>query len=123
MASNLETILRGSEADNILTGGGGNDCLTGHGGNDTLTGGAGEDAFFFTTDSAGIDIIADFEVGVDTLDVIDLSLGVSDVNALIAGAQQSGADVLLTFGDKHQVHLQGVQTTALSIDSFVFLPE
>ena len=120
VASNQDTILRGSETDNILTGGSGRDRLTGHGGSDTLTGGAGADTFFFTTESAGVDTITDFEAGVDTFDVSALSLGVSDVNALIAGAEQQGADVLLTFSDNHQVRLQGVQTTVLRVGSFTF---
>ena len=75
-----------------------------------------------TADSAGVDTITDFEVGIDTLDVSGLSLGVSDVNDLIAGAvNQQGTDVLLTFSDTHQVRLQGIQATSLSINNFSLL--
>ncbi|MEB3358472.1 MAG: calcium-binding protein [Synechococcales bacterium] len=77
-------LLTGSNGDDILTGGPGSDDLTGNGGNDVLIGdssndvldgglgndaligGEGEDRFIITPNS-GVDIIFDFEVGVDRL--------------------------------------------------------
>ena len=118
VASNQDSILRGSETDNILTGGSGRDRLTGHGGNDTLTGGGGADAFFFTEDSAGVDTITDFEVGTDTFDISALNLGTSDLNALLATAEQTGNDVLLTLTNDHQVHIQGIQVASLTVSNF-----
>ena len=118
VASNQDSILRGSETDNILTGGSGDDRLTGHSGNDTLTGGGGADAFFFTEDSAGVDTITDFEVGIDTFDISALNLGTSDFNALLATAEQTGSDVLLTLTNNHQIHIQGVEIASLTASGF-----
>lgn len=52
-----------------LTGGNGNDYLVGGNLNDTLTGGAGADTFGYTTLSDGLDIITDFVVADDTIQV------------------------------------------------------
>ncbi|MBR9822811.1 MAG: hypothetical protein GYB51_17650 [Rhodobacteraceae bacterium] len=69
--------LTGSDRDDALTGGGGDDALLGGAGADilvdgsgadTLTGGAGADIFALSADGE-IDVIADFELGVDRLDL------------------------------------------------------
>ncbi len=65
----------GSATDNAITGGSGADTLNGLAGNDLLTGGAGSDRFIYTatTDSGTNallrDIINDFTVGADRIDV------------------------------------------------------
>ncbi len=62
----LTNILIGNSAANQLSGGAGNDTLDGGTGNNTLTGGGGQDTFKFT--SAGhIDVITDFVVVDDTI--------------------------------------------------------
>ncbi|MEM9262337.1 MAG: calcium-binding protein, partial [Pseudomonadota bacterium] len=58
--------LSGGDARDELTGGDGNDRLNGDGGNDILTGGAGADLFIFSL-NGGMDIITDYEVGVDRI--------------------------------------------------------
>jgi Ca2+-binding RTX toxin-like protein len=55
------------EGDDLLSGGAGNDWLHGDKGDDTLTGGAGIDRFIFSGDWA-VDVVTDFENGVDKLD-------------------------------------------------------
>ncbi|PJE30363.1 Ca2+-binding protein, RTX toxin-related [Pseudooceanicola antarcticus] len=69
--------LSGTSRDDALTGGGGDDQLDGGGGDDilvdgsgadTLTGGAGADIFALSADGE-TDVIADFELGVDRLDL------------------------------------------------------
>ncbi|MEM6624730.1 MAG: hypothetical protein AAF674_21135 [Pseudomonadota bacterium] len=58
--------IQGSAAVNVLDGGAGNDQFWGRGGDDTLTGGDGADIFHFALGD-GIDLITDFEVGVDRI--------------------------------------------------------
>ena len=65
-----DQILGGTGADDIR-GGAGDDILVDGAGRDTLYGGAGEDVFVLRADGA-IDVIADFEVGIDRLDMGDL---------------------------------------------------
>ena len=82
---NANLILFGGANGDTLIGGAGTDLIVGGGGSDELTGGAGADVFRFdaATDSEGDgDIIHDFEVG---LDLIDLSR--IDANETVAGDQ------------------------------------
>lgn len=60
--------LIGRDCDNVLTGGAGNDLLDGRGGNDTLIGGGGHDTFRFTG-QFGQDVIMDFSLTDDTIDL------------------------------------------------------
>ncbi|KII75821.1 calcium-binding protein [Vibrio renipiscarius] len=68
--------LRGGSGNDVLDGGTGNDILIGGLGNDILTGGLGADIFKWVDqgDSARSDndVIKDFEVGVDKLDISEL---------------------------------------------------
>mgnify|MGYP000911938399 CR=1 FL=1 len=69
--------LVGSVRDDRLFGNGGDDLIRGGQGADYLSGGAGADTFKFTavsdSTSAGYDVIADFETGIDKIDVVDLA--------------------------------------------------
>ncbi len=62
--------IEGGAGDDTLTGGVGNDTVAGGAGNDTLTGGGGSDIFVFAAGD-GDDTITDFEVGIDTLELLD----------------------------------------------------
>lgn len=70
--------LRGDAGNDILDGDNGNDRLNGGAGQDTLTGGAGEDTFVFSNiadSTVGVgDVITDFEVGIDLIDVSALGI-------------------------------------------------
>ena len=69
--------VQGDEGNDLIDGGQGDDNLTGGAGLDTLTGGAGHDLFYFDTLAAGTfdgkafmpDLITDFHVGEDRIDV------------------------------------------------------
>jgi Ca2+-binding RTX toxin-like protein len=82
----LNNVIVGNAAANIIAGGLGADTLTGGLGADTLTGGGGADRFVYaltTTAESGVtagtrDVITDFTVGVDR---IDLSAIDANVNA------------------------------------------
>lgn len=85
-------IVRGGNGDDLLLGGGGDDTIGGGPGNDTLIGGDGADQFNFDT-SKGARIVADFEVGTDTLKLSDL--GGAGTYTMTPGSGD-GNDLLIT---------------------------
>ena len=68
----------------------------------------------------GADIITDFQDGIDLLDVSAFNFGVTDLQSIIAGAQQIGNDTLLTFASNNTALLEGVQTGVIDTSDFVF---
>ncbi|MBT9314567.1 phytase [Leptothoe spongobia] len=90
----------GDDGDDLLTGGLGNDTLTG----DNFSGGQGADTFAFAV-GHGTDVITDFEVGIDTIGLLDgLSFG-----AITQTLQ--GSDLLLNTGGETLAVLEEVTTT------------
>lgn len=79
----IENLVGGASGDqligdagrNVIEGGGGDDALLGGLGADVLTGGAGADIFIYRDDddadhaATPIEVIADFESGVDKIDI------------------------------------------------------
>jgi Ca2+-binding RTX toxin-like protein len=49
-------------------------------GTDTLTGGSGNDTFVFNTPETGIDVITDFTVSVDRIQINQVEFGATDTN-------------------------------------------
>lgn len=70
--------LTGSALDDTIVGGAGNDTIIGGGAGDALYGGAGEDVFKYLSASdsnnAALDILHDFQTGVDKIDLTALNL-------------------------------------------------
>lgn len=98
-------ILFGHLDNDVLVGGAGNDWMHGGAGNDTMTGGAGTDTFVYDNVSAiGFDIITDFVIGEDKIDVSALNVpgaataaGFSSAAAfLLTYAAQDGNDVIFS---------------------------
>ncbi|MBK3455443.1 retention module-containing protein [Pseudomonas sp. MF6754] len=84
VGSNFNDFLTGNGNNNLISGGLGNDTLKGEGGDDiliggpgnnTLTGGPGADTFQYLTGGNGHDVITDFAVGTDKLDLSQLLQG------------------------------------------------
>jgi Ca2+-binding RTX toxin-like protein len=68
--SNIEQFnVSGTQYADLLLGGGAGDTLTGGAANDTLTGGTGADNFRFNSSNEGVDLITDFSVVDDTIQV------------------------------------------------------
>jgi Ca2+-binding RTX toxin-like protein len=67
--NSLDNTILGNSGANTLIGGDGNDYINGGAGRDILYGGAGEDKFVFnsTADFNAVDMIMDFEFGLDTI--------------------------------------------------------
>ncbi|TCS36271.1 Calx-beta domain-containing protein [Paucimonas lemoignei] len=59
-----DTLIGGAGGD-ILRGGSGDDVLIGGAGRDVLQGGSGADLFVYNSPSEGMDVIQDFEAGID----------------------------------------------------------
>ncbi len=68
-------VLRGGGGADSLSGGRGNDTLEGGAGTDTLEGGAGMDVFRFLSAADGADLIVDFALGTDRVEVAAVALG------------------------------------------------
>ncbi|WP_179379322.1 beta strand repeat-containing protein [Jannaschia marina] len=113
-ASDDADVLIGSDVDNRLVGGDGDDLLSGEGGDDILTGGAGADTFRFAPGD-GNDVVTDFQLGTDRLQIDDFGPDFSASDALT----QDGSDALLTFEDGSTVRLVGVDATQFSEDDFL----
>ena len=81
-------VLNGGNGGDIMQGDAGDDTLVGGGARDTLTGGAGLDIFKYSaiadsgTTSALRDLIADFSIGSDRINLADI-----DANTLVGGNQ------------------------------------
>lgn len=86
-------VLWGNAVDNVLEGRGGNDVLDGFAGDDTLWGGEGADLFQFHNVETG-DTIADFETGVDAIDLRPFGF-----DSFIGGAEFSETAGELRFAD------------------------
>jgi hypothetical protein len=65
--NNSNNTLAGADGNDYLEGRGGNDLLIGNDGRDVLVGGNGFDVFAFNSPDEGIDIIKDFQLGVDSI--------------------------------------------------------
>lgn len=63
----FNNLLQGRLGGDVLKGGAGDDVLNGGAGKDTMTGGVGADRFVFDTTAGGRDLITDFDVAVDKI--------------------------------------------------------
>lgn len=90
--------VTGQQGNDRLDGAAGTDTLDGALGNDVLEGGADADIFVL---SEGLDLILDFEDGIDLIDLTGAGIRFSDLTAVQAGAnvQLGHADGLLTINN------------------------
>jgi Ca2+-binding RTX toxin-like protein len=107
----------------ILVGGAGNDILHGGQGNDVLLGGAGSDQFQFSGLN-GTDRIADFQQGLDKIDITGYGAALSSFSDLAGHIAQVGADVHVDLGAKvtgaGMIVLQNTQMAAMGASDFTF---
>lgn len=110
-------FILGGAADDVLRGGAEGDILNGGEGRDTLTGGAGVDLFMIG--DLGEEVITDFTIGDDVLDIADLVAGnAGDLNSFIQASFDGsnttiGIDIdgSATAYTDAQIILEGVQLT------------
>ncbi|WP_368040320.1 calcium-binding protein, partial [Ruegeria atlantica] len=111
---NGNDILVGGNGDDRLYGGSGRDRLDGNNASDVLTGGSDADVFVFHTQwDTGNDIITDFELGVDELEMRGLTFVELDFENT-----GSGSRVNWTNGS---VELEGISISYLTEDQFTFI--
>ncbi|MEL7315346.1 MAG: pre-peptidase C-terminal domain-containing protein, partial [Cyanobacteria bacterium J06559_3] len=114
-----DDILSGDAGDDLIYGDDGDDILMGVTGNDTLIGdnfsnGSGSDTFVFGNGD-GTDTILDFEVGIDSIGLVEGALIFADLtitqegNTTLLGVASSGETLAV---------LNGVQASALTESSF-----
>jgi Ca2+-binding RTX toxin-like protein len=121
-------ILYGEDGNDDLWGQRGDDILYGGDGSDTLSGGYGlgstydsfgMDTFVFHLESLSEDVITDFDLVGDIIDLSHSSLSqLNDYTDL--NATQDGDDVLLTLGNNHLIRILNVLINELDNSSFAF---
>ena len=108
-----DVILYGTDGHDILTGSGVGDTLSGGKGRDTLSGGEGYDVFAFAPEGWS-DVITDFEVGIDKIDVV--ALGIRDRSDI----QTEGEMVIFNTSQGGRVRLEGVDAAQLGDSDFIW---
>lgn len=125
-----DDLLSGEDGQDDLDGGTGNDVVNGQAGNDRVTGGEGDNivlggtgADVFYQAGTGIDRIQDFQLGIDKLEI---SKSVSDIAALLAGAQDNidangNQTVIISNGESGFFVLSNLLAANLSVSDFVYV--
>lgn len=116
VGNELDNRLTGSEIGNLLLGGEGNDVINGGGGNDLIYGQGGADIFLFSRGTGG-DVIADFQHGVDRIDV---SQFFTSYEQLLANLVQNNGSSAVNLGNGDFFVLLGVTNSTLSAGDFIF---
>ncbi|WP_425040627.1 fasciclin domain-containing protein [Primorskyibacter sp. S187A] len=118
-------IVLGGRDDDIVLGGAGDDILLGESGDDTMTGGTGDDyhiggggddVFVFASGD-GTDIIQDFRLGHDDLDVS--AFGFESFSALSGAIDGGFGFTEVKLDAETNVILLGVNANALDADDFI----
>ena len=110
--------LEGGAGDDTLDGGAGDDVLSGGAGDDTLTGGTGADTFVYGS-ARGDDTIADFEDGVDLIDMRGAGVRFADLTITA-----DGSDTLVkSFYHAFSLRLTGIAPSAITAADFLHDPE
>jgi phospholipase/lecithinase/hemolysin len=107
-------ILNGGLGQDLLFGGGGGDRLDGGADDDSLTGGQGKDLFVFRLGN-GKDIVTDFQVGQDKIDLT--SFGFANYSNFIANA--SLVNDIISFGPGNTLELLNTNVLSLSAADFI----
>ena len=94
----------------------GNDILEGGLGNDEMDGGIGNDTFIFE-DDFGNDLITRFEVGIDTLDVSQVSFASA---ATYNETVNAAGNVVVDFGTADSIEFDGLGAADISSSDFMF---
>jgi Ca2+-binding RTX toxin-like protein len=102
-----DDLIQGLGGNDILKGGKGNDVLDGGKGNDKLTGGAGADVFVFGKKS-GKDVVTDFDLKKDVLEIAKGLNGIKTASDVIDNAKQKGKDVVIDLGGGNKITLKKV---------------
>jgi Ca2+-binding RTX toxin-like protein len=111
VGNELANVLLGNATRNTLLAGSGDDTLDGGAGNDILWGQSGADVFRIGK-GTGTDILADFQVGTDKLDLS--AWGFTALSQVQAKMRQVGSDVAIDLDASNMVILVGVFATQIT---------
>lgn len=97
--------------------GSGDDTLWGVAGNDTVTGDNGADIFIFHDDH-GADVITDFDLDEDLLNLENILIGFTDLASVISATEEttqgSETGILITTGEESSIFLRGLSLDDLN---------
>lgn len=120
-------LLWGNAGNDKLLGGAGSDDLFGHVGDDALNGGdgyddlwggGGADRFEFTSTDTGVDVVRDFEIGVDTM-VFQGVASVSDLEFRTLHRSDGTNMMMIDYGNG-SVRIEDVAYEQIDTSLFVF---
>ena len=117
VGNELDNVLTGNASNNYLLGGAGNDRLNGKAGNDVLFGEGGADTFVFQVGTGG-DVIGDYQVGVDRIDLS--GFGFANFSELAVNFSQVGGDGAINLGGGDFIVLHSVTMANLTAADFIF---
>ena len=126
--------LSGGAGDDRLDGGSGNDSLNGGTGNDRLVGGTGNDTLhrrkriadmFVFERGFGHDVVTDFTVGLDHLELSRDLFGAGWTDAqiysyIVDHASRHGHDLILNIDGSDNITLSNISLTSLHSSDFIF---
>jgi hypothetical protein len=111
--------LHGGAGNDEMDGDRGNDIVIGEAGNDRLAGGDGDDIFVFGPGS-GRDVVEDFDLGSDLIDVRGYGFASADeVLALVETAGRNTAVIVLDDSAGDMVTLLGIRANQLHAEDFL----
>ncbi len=119
-AGNGQDTLTGGIRNDILSGEGGNDVINGGLGNDRLSGGGGSDVFVFSQNS-GQDVITDFNIAQDRLDLSATGLNHADIIAGLSQNAQTSSAVLTLQNASASISFSGINKAQLMVEDIWIL--
>jgi len=116
-----DDFLLGFDGNDLLLGGAGRDRVVGGEGNDTLVGDGtsvrGFDDVFVFGGNSGTDVILDFDVERDMIEIAK-GLNIKRFSDVLDHAEQQRNHVVIDFGDGNSVKLLHVELSELIKDNF-----
>ncbi len=109
-----DNSMTGGSGDDVLFGYDGSDSLNGGAGNDRLVGGGGSDRFVFSG-GMGVDIVDDFETGVDLISVSGFAWEDLSIQSF------NGGDTEIVSGNGEHMLLLGVDSSQIDESDFIFI--
>ena len=128
---NGNDILYGGNGNDKLYGGAGDDILIGGKGNNTLYGGEGHDTFKWQQGDYGKDVIKDFNIHEDKIDLTELLEGVKGNFSDFVNISDKGGNTVITIntgglhhgGNATEVQITVENCTSTDIDSLIAKPD